>query len=53
MGGVTERGIQQSGTVWQGNVSYLNLNPTYRNLNLNAFDNDWNENCEFLAVRDF
>ena len=33
------------------NVPYLNRNGSERNLNLNWNDNDWNENCRFLAVR--
>lgn len=30
---------------------YLNQNSRDRNLNLNWIDNDWNENCRFLAFR--
>jgi len=33
------------------NVSYLWSNSSERNLNLNWFDNDWNSNYRFLAVR--
>jgi len=33
------------------NVAYLNRNDSKRNLNLNWFDNDWNANYRFLAVR--
>ena len=32
------------------NVAYLNRNGSKRNLNLNWYDNDWNDNCRFLAV---
>lgn len=44
------------GSVWQNwngnrNVAYLNLNDSKRKLNLNYYDNDWNENCRFAAVR--
>jgi len=35
------------------NVPYLNRNDSKRNLNLNWFDNDWNANYRFLAVRHF
>jgi len=33
------------------NVPYLNRNDRERNLNLNWWDNDWNGNYRFLAVR--
>ena len=33
------------------NVPYLNRNDAKRNLNLNWWDNDWNDNYRFLAVR--
>ena len=33
------------------NVAYLDRNDSKRKLNLNRFDNDWNDNCRFLAVR--
>ena len=33
------------------NVPYLNRNVSKRNLNLNWFDNDWNSDYRFLAVR--
>ena len=33
------------------NVHELNKDDSKRNLNLNWFDNDWNGNCRFLAVR--
>lgn len=33
------------------NVAYLNRNGSERNLNLNWYDNEWNDNCRFLAVR--
>ena len=33
------------------NVAYLNRNDHERNLNLNWFDNEWNENYRFAAVR--
>lgn len=33
------------------NVPYLNRNDAKRNLNLNWWDNDWNGNYRFLAVR--
>jgi len=33
------------------NVPYLNRNDAKRNLNLNWWNNDWNGNCRFLAVR--
>jgi hypothetical protein len=43
-------------SVWQNpngnrNVPYLNWNDAKRNLNLNWFENDWNENYRFAAVR--
>lgn len=31
------------------NVPYLNRNSSKRNLNLNWYDNKWNENCRFLV----
>lgn len=34
-------------------VSYLNRNDAKRNLNLNNWDDDWNANYRFLAVRYF
>lgn len=34
-------------------VGYLNRNNAKRNANLNYFDNDWNDNYRFLAVRYF
>lgn len=37
--------------VWQGNAPYANGNGEYRKLNLNSVENDWNENCEFAAIR--
>jgi len=44
------------GSVWQNpdsnrHVPYLNWNSDERNLNLNWFENDWNENWRFAAVR--
>ena len=33
------------------NVPYLNKDGSKRNLNLNRWDNDWNSNYRFLAVR--
>lgn len=33
------------------NVGYLNSNSDNRKLNLNWFDNRWNPNYRFLAVR--
>jgi len=33
------------------NVPYLNRNDSNRNLNLNWWDNDWNPDYRFLAVR--
>jgi hypothetical protein len=33
------------------NVAYLNRNDSKRKLNLNWFDNDWNDICRFPAVR--
>jgi hypothetical protein len=33
------------------NVPYLDRNGSKRNLNLNWWDNDWNANYRFLAVR--
>ncbi len=33
------------------NVAYLNRNDVKRNLNLNWWDDDWNGNYRFLAVR--
>ena len=43
-------------SVWQNpngnrNVPYLNNWNDKRNLNLNWYDNDWNDNYRFLAVR--
>lgn len=35
------------------NVPYLSRNDSKRNLNLNWWDNDWNSNYRFLAVRNF
>jgi len=35
------------------NVPYLNKNDSKRNLNLNWWNNDWNSNYRFLAVRHF
>jgi hypothetical protein len=35
------------------NVAYLNRNDSKRDLNLNNFDNDWNRNYRFLAVRHY
>ena len=35
------------------NVPYLNGYNGNRKLNLNWFDNDWNDNWRFLAVRNF
>ena len=35
------------------NALYLNRNGSKRNLNLNWWDNDWNANYRFLAVRYF
>lgn len=35
------------------NVPYLNKNDSKRNLNLNWFDNDWNDYWRFLTVRKF
>lgn len=48
--------IVQIGSVWRNpngnlNVPILNENDGRRNLNLNWFDNDWNPNYRFLAVR--
>jgi hypothetical protein len=40
------------GTVWQGGVVCLFLDPTFRSLNLDAFDRGWRGVCEFLAVRE-
>lgn len=42
--------------MWQNpdgnrNVPYLNRNADKRNLNLNWFDNDWDSNYRFAAVR--
>ena len=44
------------GPVWQDsdgnrNVPYLDTDDRKRKLNLNWFENDWNENCRFLAFR--
>jgi len=44
------------GSIWTDangnrNVPYLDVNGHKRKLNLNWFDNDWNDNCRFLAVR--
>ena len=33
------------------NVPYLNMYDAERNLNLNYFENDWDENYRFAAVR--
>jgi hypothetical protein len=33
------------------NVVYLNRNDAKRNLNLNDWDGDWNDNWRFLGVR--
>ncbi|MDO8467244.1 MAG: hypothetical protein Q7S83_03855 [bacterium] len=46
----------RNGSVWQHwngnrNVAYLWSNADKRNLNLNWFENDWNDNYRFLAVR--
>ncbi|MFA5163524.1 MAG: hypothetical protein WC441_03270 [Patescibacteria group bacterium] len=43
------------GSIWQNangnrNAPYLDVDDNRRKLNLNWFDNDWNENCRFLAV---
>jgi hypothetical protein len=35
------------------NVAYLNGNDSNRNLSLNNFDNDWDDNYRFLAVRNY
>lgn len=35
------------------NVAYLDHNDRKRNLNLNWFDNDWNDSYRFLAVRNY
>jgi len=35
------------------NVPYLYSNADERNLNLNYFENDWNENYRFLGRRNF
>jgi len=40
------------GTVVQGDVVYLSLDPTFRYLNLGTFGSGWNEAFEFLAVRE-
>lgn len=40
------------GSVWNGRVVNLNLGPSHRNLNLDAFYNSQVTNCEFLAVRE-
>jgi len=44
-----------SGSIWVNpngnrNVAYLNKDSNERNLNLNWYDNDWNDNYRFLAV---
>ncbi len=44
------------GSVWQNpngdrNVAVLNYDDNRRKLNLNWFDNDWNDKYRFLAVR--
>ena len=39
------------GSVWNGNVPYVNGNGDYRKLNLNAVADDWNANYTFAAVR--
>lgn len=44
------------GSIWQNsngnrNVPELNWNGDKRKLNLNWFENDWNANYRFLAVR--
>lgn len=46
------------GSVWQRsngirNVAYLNRSDAERDLNLNWIDNDWNDHCRFLAVRNY
>lgn len=46
------------GSVWtrsfgNRNVPYLYENDAKRKLNLNWYDNDWNDNYRFLAVRNF
>ncbi len=35
------------------NVPYLNVNGDKRKLNLNWFENDWNSDHRFAAVRNF
>lgn len=54
MGGGTD-GASHEGSVAKvngnRNVPYLNRNDSKRNLNLNWFDNDWNSDYRFLAVR--
>lgn len=47
-----------SSSVWQHpngnrNVAYLDNWNAKRNLNLNWIENDWNEHCRFVAVRNF
>ncbi len=44
------------GSVWRNlngnrNVAYLDRNDAKRNLNLNWYENDWNDICRFAAVR--
>lgn len=41
------------GTVWQGNVVYLLLDPAHRVLGLNAFGHNWSVQNQLLAVREF
>jgi hypothetical protein len=46
------------GSVWRNpngnrNVPYLNWNDNERNLNLNYYDNHWNDKCRFAAVRKY
>jgi hypothetical protein len=55
MGGDLEDILHDS-SVWRNlngnrNVVCLNRNDAKRNANLNNFDNDWNDNWRFAAVR--
>ena len=56
MGGGAD-GVSHDGSVAKindnRNVPCLNKDDSKRNLNLNWWDNDWNPNYRFLAVRNF
>ncbi len=50
---MTVRGTNMQRVHDNRNVAYLNGNSENRNLNVNWFENDWNDNCRFAAVRNF